>query len=313
MRSGRPKIISIVVPVYERVEGLEALLLRFEEEARACGRIPEALIVDDGSGRDAWDQIVEICSRASSRAAIRLQRNFGQHAAIRAGLEAIDSDLVLVSDSDLAQSVDKLSSMVDEIEQGAKVVALEEEMRSGISLLTKFTTKVFYLVRSRAVVGSENSETMSFVLISREAQEIISRYRDHDLVLGSVISHSGLPVVRIQGSAKMVGNRSSYSTFKKVGLFVDLIFGGSRLGSSISIGIGLFLLAPILALATVLVVLRLIADDSEAGFTALALLTLFGTAINVLLLAIVLRLNETIIAEVKRRPSYVISERVGRS
>lgn len=313
MRPDRFNQISIVVPVYQRIDSLEELLSRFEEEAGACGRVPESLIVDDGSSEDVWGQIIEVCKRGRRRGAIRLQRNFGQHAAVRAGLDAIDSDLVLVSDSDLVHSVEKLSNMIREIERGAKVVALEETVRAGNSLWARASRNAFYRVRSRVVVGSGNSKDMSFVLINHEAQEVISRYRDRDLALGSVIPHSGLPVVRLHSSAEAVKNRSAYSVLKKVGLFVDQTFGVSGLGSSLALGIALFLLVPILALAGVLVTLRLVAEQPEAGFTALALLSLLGTAINVVLFALVLRLNESIIREVKRRPSYVVAETVGRS
>lgn len=310
MNSDRFERISLVVPVHQRIDDLEELLLRFEEEAKECGRVPDSLIVDDGSATVVWDQIVAICRRASRRGAIRLQRNFGQHAAVRAGLDAIDSDLVLVSDSDLVRSVDNLSAMVNEVERGAKVVALEETVRGDDSLLTRVSRKVFYFVRDRAVVGSGNSRDMSFVLMNRGALDIISRYQDRDLALGSVIPHSGLPVVRLQSTAEGLRNRSSYSLLKKVGLFVDQTFGSSRLGSMLSIGIAIFLLVPILALATVLVIIRLIAEQPEAGFTGIALLTLTGTAINVVLFALVLRLNESIIVEVKRRPPYVVSEKI---
>lgn len=311
MNSGQANRISIVLPVYERLDGLEELLLRFEILARDSGLIPESLIVDDGSSPTVWDQVTDICQRGESRGAIRLQRNFGQHAAVRAGLDTVDSDLVLVSDSDLVESVEMLPAMVSKIEQGAKVVTLEEPVRGSGGLLTKASRAVFYSVRNRVVVGSADSRDMSFVLFNREAQNVISKYRDRDLALGSVIPHSGLPVVRILSSAEYTKNRSTYSLLKKVGLFVDQIFGSSRLGSTLSIGIALVLLVPILAVAVVLVILRFTAEQPEAGFTGIALISLMGTSINVLLLALVLRLNETLIAEVKCRPPYLISERFG--
>lgn len=311
MNSGQANRISIVLPVYERLDGLEELLLRFEILARDSGLIPESLIVDDGSSPTVWDQVTDICQRGRGRGAIRLQRNFGQHAAVRAGLDTVDSDLVLVSDSDLVESVEMLPAMVSKIEQGAKVVSLEESVRGSGGFLTKASRAFFYSVRNRVVVGSADSRDMSFVLINREAQNVISNYRDRDLALGSVIPHSGLPVVRILSSAESSKNRSTYSLLKKVGLFVDQIFGSSRLGSTLSIGIALVLLVPILAVAVVLVILRFTAEQPEAGFTGIALISLMGTSINVLLLALVLRLNETLIAEVKGRPPYLISERIG--
>lgn len=310
MNSGQANRISIVMPVYERIDGLEELILRFELVAKACGLVPASLIVDDGSSKEVWGQVADICQRGRGRGAIRLQRNFGQHAAVRAGLDTIDSDLVLVSDSDLVESVEMLPAMVSEIEQGAKVVSLEESVRGSGGLLTKASRALFYSVRNRVVEGSANSKDMSFVLINREAHEVISKYRDRDSALGSIIPHSGLPVVRIQSSAEPPKNRTSYSHLKKAGLFVDQIFGSSKLGSTLSIGILLFFLVPTLAVAVALVILRFTAEQPEAGFTGIALIALMGTSINVLLFAIVLRLSETLLAEVKGRPTYVISDRV---
>ena len=91
--------ISVVVPVYnEEASTLSEFVLQLKTALAAITDDFELILVDDGSQNDAWVSIVSL-SRADRRVmGIRFTRNFGQHAAIAAGIDHANGDWVVVMD-----------------------------------------------------------------------------------------------------------------------------------------------------------------------------------------------------------------------
>lgn len=93
--------LSVVSPVFNEEASLEAFYKELSRSLEACGRSYEIVLVDDGS-RDGSPAILERLATADSHVCVvSLARNFGQHAAIYAGIQHTRGDLVLIMDSDL--------------------------------------------------------------------------------------------------------------------------------------------------------------------------------------------------------------------
>ncbi len=89
--------LSVVVPVYNERNTVETLIRRVE----ATGLVDEIVIVDDGSN-DGTRELLQDLARSAPRLRLILQpRNLGKGAAVRAGIQAAGSDLILIQDADL--------------------------------------------------------------------------------------------------------------------------------------------------------------------------------------------------------------------
>src|ERR1700730_16459137 len=94
--------ISIVAPVYnEDPATLSELVLQLRTALAPITADFEIILVDDGSCNDAWANIISLSHSDHRVAGIRFTRNFGQHAAIAAGIDHASSDWVVVMDADL--------------------------------------------------------------------------------------------------------------------------------------------------------------------------------------------------------------------
>ena len=86
-------LLSVVIPIYNEVQTLSAVVHRVRETAVPC----EIILVDDGSPDRSWRAIERICDENPRVKGISLSRNFGQHIAITVGLQSSRGDFVVVT------------------------------------------------------------------------------------------------------------------------------------------------------------------------------------------------------------------------
>ena len=93
--------ISIVSPVYMGEKMVHELVSRIRESVSGITEDFDIILVNDCSPDDSWTMILKECAEDKRVKGINLSRNFGQHKAIRAGLEFAFGDWVVVMDCDL--------------------------------------------------------------------------------------------------------------------------------------------------------------------------------------------------------------------
>lgn len=116
--------LSIVVPVYNESESLRLLYQAIYDAISPLGLDWEVILVDDGS-RDNSVQILEELAKQDPIhvQVIELRRNFGQTAAIAAGIDHSDGEIVVLMDADLQNDPADIPAMLDLINQGYDVVS----------------------------------------------------------------------------------------------------------------------------------------------------------------------------------------------
>jgi glycosyltransferase involved in cell wall biosynthesis len=116
--------LSIVVPVYNESESLRLLHQAIYEAVSPLGLDWEVVLVDDGS-RDNSVQILEELAQTDPIhvRVVELRRNFGQTAAIAAGIDHSDGDIVVLMDADLQNDPADIPAMLEQINAGYDVVS----------------------------------------------------------------------------------------------------------------------------------------------------------------------------------------------
>src|SRR3989442_973673 len=110
--------LSVVVPVYRCGECLRALYDRVTRSVSEITSDYELVFVDDRSPADGWSTLRELAAPDSRVRAIRLSRNFGQHAAITAGLAESTGRWVTVMDCDLQDPPEEIPRLYMAAQQG---------------------------------------------------------------------------------------------------------------------------------------------------------------------------------------------------
>jgi len=92
--------LSIVIPVYNEEENVEPLIEEINMAVRPLGNHYEIVVVDDGSRDATFSVLAGLREREPRLRVVRLKRNFGQTAAIAAGLAYAEGDIVVLMDGD---------------------------------------------------------------------------------------------------------------------------------------------------------------------------------------------------------------------
>jgi undecaprenyl-phosphate 4-deoxy-4-formamido-L-arabinose transferase len=115
--------ISVVIPVFNEQENLEELVSRCLFVCNGMGRPYEIILVDDGSS-DRSPLLISEAARLNEGkiVGIILNRNYGQHAAVMAGLSATKGDIVVTLDADLQNPPEEIPKLISKIDEGYDVV-----------------------------------------------------------------------------------------------------------------------------------------------------------------------------------------------
>lgn len=115
--------ISILIPVYNEEENLFPLSEKLTETLKRIGRPYEIIFIDDGSTDGSLDTLVEISKKFSNIKVISLSRNFGQTAALSAGIDCSAGDILISMDGDLQNDPEDIPVLLKKLEEGYDVVS----------------------------------------------------------------------------------------------------------------------------------------------------------------------------------------------
>ncbi|MBX7071705.1 MAG: glycosyltransferase family 2 protein [Pirellulales bacterium] len=114
--------ISIVVPIYNEQENVRALHAAITAAVAPLGRPYEILLVDDGSTDGTSDLLRELATRDPAVRVVRFRRNFGQTAAMNAGLHLATGDAIVTLDADLQNDPRDIPMMLAKLDEGFDLV-----------------------------------------------------------------------------------------------------------------------------------------------------------------------------------------------
>ena len=109
--------LSIVIPVYNEEENVEPLIQEINAAVRPLGKPYEIVVVDDGSRDATFTVLARLHQREPCLRVVRLKRNFGQTAAIAAGLTYAGGDVVVLMDGDAQNDPKDIPALLGGIEK----------------------------------------------------------------------------------------------------------------------------------------------------------------------------------------------------
>jgi undecaprenyl-phosphate 4-deoxy-4-formamido-L-arabinose transferase len=124
-----PIYLSLVIPVYNEEANLAELILRCRKICHEIGKPFEIVLTDDGSRDLSASKIKQACREHPEIVGVILNRNYGQHAAVMAGLAESRGEVVVTLDADLQNPPEEIPKLLDLIDGGCDVVGSVRQMR----------------------------------------------------------------------------------------------------------------------------------------------------------------------------------------
>jgi polyisoprenyl-phosphate glycosyltransferase len=304
--------ISVVVPVYKCAECLVHLHERLE---RALAEVPgdyEIILVDDRSPDESWDVLQELANRDASVRLIRLSRNFGQHAAITAGLEFAHGRWVVVMDCDLQDPPEEIPRLYRRALEGADIVYARRTGRKG-PLFRRTASRMYFRILNASLGTDFDPDYGNFTIISRKVRDSFLRFRDKDRHYLMILRWLGYEHASVDvAHAERYAGESSYTLGTLIRFAMDGLFFQSTTLLRWSTYIGFFASLCGVLLAGFFFV-NYFFMNTYPGWTSLAVLVLLLGGLTITTVGVAGLYIGKIFTQVKDRPLYVIDYVVQRS
>jgi glycosyltransferase involved in cell wall biosynthesis len=306
-----PLELSIVIPCYDEALAIDALLSRLRSAIDLMSVSAEIILVDDGSGDDSVARIEEAAQRDPRVKLVSLTRNFGQQAALSAGLSLASGRAVVMMDADLQDPPELLPEMLRLWREGYEVVyAVRRTRAEGMG--RRAANALFY----RSLRGIASVEVPldagDFSLLDEAVVEAIRSLPERNRFLRGLRSWVGFRQVALEYDRPPRSSGSpKYGLRKLSRLAVDGYVGFSSLPLRFAAFFGMAAgLAGFLLLVWILFG-ALTGTHLPGTLVPTAALILFMGGVQLLVLGVVGEYLGRVYDEVRERPSYLVRRTVG--
>jgi dolichol-phosphate mannosyltransferase len=305
-------LLSVVVPIKDEIETLPELHRRLSDVLTGELSDSEIVFVDDGSGDGSARWIAERHADDLRVKLVRLSRNFGHQAAVTAGLAHARGRAVVLMDGDLQDPPELIPELVDRWREGNEIVHTVKTRRQE-SWARRLAFRAFYrMIRSLSSETDLPLQAGLFSLLDRRVVDELERMPERNRYLAGLRAWVGFrqTAVEYERDARWSG-APRVSVARLFRLAFDGIFSFSNLPLRLATLLGLVVsLAAFLLMATILY-LRLFTDRAILGWASLMTSILFLGGVILVTIGIIGEYTGRIYDEVKRRPLYVVAERIG--
>jgi len=301
--------LSVVIPVYGCVDCLSTLWQRLHSVLTTLVPSFEIILVEDCGPDHAWEIITEIAKQNNQVKAFQLSRNFGQHAAITAGLAQSSGNWVVVMDCDLQDPPEEIVNLYQQAITGFDVVLAKRKQKQQ-SWFRKHAAKIYFNLINFFTQKNLEGEYGSFSIISRKVVNAYLQFNDVDRHYLFILHWLGFKTATIEYQhAKRWSGKSSYSLTKLLRHAFDGMFFQTTilLKWIVYLGFGVALSGVTLAMYYLY---RYVVYGSVPGWTSLVVLILLIGGFIIISTGVTGVYIGKIFEQVKGRPLFVINKKI---
>lgn len=307
----KKKLVSFVIPCYRSEKTLEAVINEIEETMNGSNDYDyEILLVNDGSPDNTWDVIRKIAAERDKDKVIgiNLAKNFGQHAALMAGLGRSKGDYVVCLDDDGQTPANEVFKLLDALENGADAVYARYGHKQH-SLFRNFGTAMNEWMASVMLGKPKELFVSSYFAVRRfVVNEMVKYESSYPYVIGLVLRTTKRIVnVDVNHRKREVG-ASGYTFSKLMALWINgfTAFSIKPLRIATLSGTIFAFLGFLYGIFTV--IKKFVNPNVPVGFSALMSAMIFIGGMLMLMMGMVGEYLGRVYISQNRNPQYVIRE-----
>ncbi|MCL1979935.1 MAG: glycosyltransferase [Proteobacteria bacterium] len=307
--NGSPEL-SVVIPVYNEQDNLTELVDRCLASCRSTGRGFEIILVDDGSRDNSRSMILAAADQHEEITGIILNRNYGQHAAVFAGLQQSRGEIVITLDADLQNPPEEIPNLVRAMDQGVDVVGTVRKNRQDSFFRRVASSLVNRMVQQATGVMMHDYGCMLRAYRRTIVQAMLQCSERSTFIPILANSFAGTTTEIPVEHARREQGQSKYSVLKLISLQYDLLTSMSTFPLRLLSFFGALISLCGIAFGLLLMLLRIMYGAlwaAEGVFTLFALLFVFIGA-QFIALGLLGEYIGRIYHDVRSRPRYFIHE-----
>ncbi len=303
--------LSVVAPVYNDQECLDELHRRLTDNVSKLTSNYEIVLVDDGSVDSSWEGIRRLAAQDPKVRGVRLSRNFGQHYAITAGLEACSGARVVVMDSDLQERPEEIERLWEKMNEGYDVVFSRRKKRRD-GLFKRATSVLFFVVMNRLTGQRVSAEVGTLSILSRDVVTAFLKVADVHRHYLYILRYLGFrqAFVDVEHAERFAGT-SGYNFRRMVLHAIDGITSQSTRLLQLSSGIGILCVFVAFGQVAWLLYKGIILSEGVEGWASTMVSIWFIGGMVLFSLGVLGMYIGKIFEQTKSRPLYFVAERTG--
>jgi glycosyltransferase involved in cell wall biosynthesis len=206
------KNISIVIPVCNEEVNVGVITAALKNIFDTLPYNYSINFVDDGSTDGTLAELKRIASENNHLFFISLARNFGHQNALKAGLDLVDGDAVIMMDGDMQHPPDLIPEMLRQWEAGNDVVYTIRKDHKEMPLMKRKTSNLFYnLINNLSDIELEQG-TADFRLMDKKVVEVFRAFKETDLFMRGLVKWMGFTQLGIEYDPAQRTQGTSFST-----------------------------------------------------------------------------------------------------
>ena len=309
----RMKKISIIVPVYYNQDNLLPLYADLKEKVfdklkENTNTEYELIMVDDGSKDNSYKVMQDLAKIDSNIKIIHLSRNYGEHAAILAGLSQCTGDCAVRKAADLQEPSEMILDMMKKYDEGYKVVLATSADREEPIVQKAFSNLYAFLMRKLALHNMPKGGFDSF-LIDRQVIDFLVKMQESNTSLMSQILWAGFETATVPYIRKKreIG-KSRWTLSKKIKLVYDSLISFSYFPIKMITNVGFFSFFISVMLLLIIIYKKFVGKIDVEGYTSLIMVMLMAFGIIMLSIGILGEYLWRTYDAARKRPPYIIEK-----
>jgi glycosyltransferase involved in cell wall biosynthesis len=224
MKSDSPIQYSIVVPFYNEQENIPPLYMKLTEVLDGIGEPYELVFVDDGSKDNSFKVLSDIYEHDCRVNVVRLRRNFGQTAALKAGFDFARGEIVVSMDGDLQHDPEEIPRFLEKIAEGYDLVSGWRYQRTDHWLTRQLPSRTANWMMAKLSGIELHDFGTTFKAYRREIIQEVQLYGELHRFIPALASSTGAKIAEVPIENRQRKNgKSNYGIGRTIRVFLDLL------------------------------------------------------------------------------------------
>jgi len=194
----KPLEISVIIPIYNEEGNLAELHEKLSDVLASIAKSYEIVFIDDGSTDDSFRILKEINTEDRNVKVVRLRRNFGQSAALKAGFDYAKGDTIVTMDGDLQNQPEDIPSLLRKLDEGYDIVSGWRADRKDPFLTKKLPSKLSNWLASKITGVKLHDFGCTLKAFRQEAVKNLDLYGEMHRYIPALASWRGVSIAELK-------------------------------------------------------------------------------------------------------------------